>query len=444
MSGYASKGSIKVIYVNGKTFGKQEFQGEHSREYTLVEYVNGEPQEDMYLYDHGVLKFHWKMKDGVRNGTFRVYKNGKLEKQTEWNYFVEYRDALPWFFFREDNKMLMMLENVSTGHIVYRGEYDERLTPNGYGIEYDPTTGKPIRSGLFKDGQMVDCHQEFMEEEEEENSSYGLIRKRQVMIEYNRAKLGEDLVHKCPVYVGGYMYDQTTNEYVRHGNGNVMDEHTGLIIRCGMWNRGEEKERQGRDGERGWDGYLESDDYKAAIIALIGESRQMRKELSVLADENRRLCEELSELKSQIKPLVEGKQDLSKTMRKISEQCEVEMNSNNLQFEDLTYNIPVLSSLWIDQLQQLKSIHIGNECCQYVRDVTITELPQIEEILIGKCSFSKHEVDELIVGVDGRICISHCPKLQRIEIADHSFRDYHQFEIRGVYRLIDYCKMNDK
>ena len=120
-------------------------------------------------------------------------------------------------------------------------------------------------------------------------------------------------------------------------------------------------------------------------------------------------------------------------MLKLGEQCEVEMDIDHLQFEDMKYNSPLLSSLWIDQLQQLTCIHIGNECCQYVRDVTITELPQIEEILIGKCSFSKHETDELIVGMDGRVCISHCPKLRRIEIADHSFREYHQFEIRGVY-----------
>ena len=77
---------------------------------------------------------------------------------------------------------------------------------------------------------------------------------------------------------------------------------------------------------------------------------------------------------------------------------------------------------------QLKSIIIGNDCFNHVREFVIDGL---ESVNIGKKCFriDRKERD------DGICRITNCPNLRHLEIGNRSFEDFKSFEISNVNSL---------
>ena len=85
----------------------------------------------------------------------------------------------------------------------------------------------------------------------------------------------------------------------------------------------------------------------------------------------------------------------------------------------------------INSFNQLKSISIGNDCFQHVREFVIDGLESLESVKIGKecfrISFKRRD--------DGICRITNCPNLRQLEIGDRSFHDFKSFELSNINSL---------
>ena len=82
----------------------------------------------------------------------------------------------------------------------------------------------------------------------------------------------------------------------------------------------------------------------------------------------------------------------------------------------------------INSFNQLKSISIGNDCFQHVREFVIDGLESLESVKIGEKCFRIDEEER-----DDGVCrITNCPNLCQLEIGDRSFEDFKSFELSDV------------
>ena len=92
---------------------------------------------------------------------------------------------------------------------------------------------------------------------------------------------------------------------------------------------------------------------------------------------------------------------------------------------------------------ELKSIEIGNECFQHVREFVIDGLESLESVKIGEKCFRISEKER-----DDGICrITNCPNLRQLEMGDYSFEDFKSFEISNLNSIQsinfgDWCFQN--
>ena len=79
----------------------------------------------------------------------------------------------------------------------------------------------------------------------------------------------------------------------------------------------------------------------------------------------------------------------------------------------------------------LKSITVGKECFQHVREFVINGLASLESVKIGEKCFRIDEEER-----DDGVCrITNCPNLCQLEIGNSSFYDFKLFELFNVNSL---------
>ena len=84
-------------------------------------------------------------------------------------------------------------------------------------------------------------------------------------------------------------------------------------------------------------------------------------------------------------------------------------------------------------LHSLKTIEIHGACFWSVRSFVIDGMNELEEIYVGKNSFTEAGNDQWNgERSDGEFRVTNCPKLECIHIDDWSFSDYHSFEIGNL------------
>ena len=84
LDGYVC-GEKKVIQVDEKEYEIQKYQGEHQNEYLISEMKDGKVEGRCELFENGILRLSWMMKDGQRIGRISEYKKGKALFKEEWN-----------------------------------------------------------------------------------------------------------------------------------------------------------------------------------------------------------------------------------------------------------------------------------------------------------------------------------------------------------------------
>ena len=140
--------------------------------------------------------------------------------------------------------------------MVYRGEFNSKTREReGFGIEYDETSGMEQRSGYYRNDELFHVFQEFrkVKEEKEKGSEHKIME----MIEYGGErdkKNVDDVLSLCPIYIGDYVYDTNQLRFIRSRVGNVLNANSGICDRICEWDDKGEKKGSDIELHGGWYG----------------------------------------------------------------------------------------------------------------------------------------------------------------------------------------------
>ena len=373
MNGYVTDYSEKRT-VSGEEVEIVMYQGEHCDEYLVREVKSGRCS----LFYKGLVQLSWKEVNGVNVGGFTVYEKGKALRSEDWNQL--------------GGKEHRCIENCKNGlelvveedGVVYRGGFDavELMRREGRGMEYDEKSGRVLRCGVWKNDELFQIEKECESEE--------------VMIEYaiEEGKENVSLLNRRPVYEGGYMFDEEKREVLRHGYGCEIDMNTGIAVREGTWERGELKESV--ELFDGW--YVKEEDHDPFDWGLT------------------------------------AKGDLRVEIHNWNEWESVSKRVTELVIPSNCCNETEWSAFDVSELKWLKSIEIGDECFENVKEVKLIGISQLESVVIGKNCFTKKKNSR---GNDPNrhFYLKNCDRVRELKIGCYSFSDYVVCEIENVPSL---------
>ena len=381
LEGYCSAGCVRRN-VKGGEVEITTFQGTHSDEYVVKEGRSG----DCRLFRKGVLRMHWKEDNGNKVGGFTVFEKGRALRKESWESILsrdERRYVENW-----KGKVRMIIRRGHDNRVVYRGGCDNEhsLRREGEGYAYDEESGRVLIHGVWRNDELFQILQEFETENE--------------MIEYEVIKGEENVsvLNRRPVYEGGYVYDASKECYVRHGMGNLIDMDSGAAKNECEWVDGGLRDSVELFG--GW--YVKG-----------------REENSLWNHRN-----EVEELIVTIHSGMEW-QALSKSV------TEVVVSSNYCNRESINV-------LDLSEVKKLKRIEIGDDCFEYVKELKLIGLSELQSVVVGMSSFTQHKIS---YGNDPNrhFYLKNCPKLKSLWISRFSFSDYTVCEIENVDALEDVC-----
>ena len=371
MDGYVTERSERMTR-NGMEYEVTTYQREHCNEYLVREVKSGRCE----LFCKGILQFSWRENSGVKVGGFTVYEKGKALKSEDWKGLGgEERRCI------ENCKHGLELVVEGNG-VVYRGGFDdvESMKREGRGMEFDEKSGRVLRYGVWKNDELFQIEKECESED--------------VMIEYaiEEGESNLNVLNRHPVYEGGYVLDEEKREVLRNGEGCEIEG--GVAVREGTWERGKLKE-----SVELFDGWY------------------VKREGSDMM--------QLDSLKAK---------DLRVETHNWNERKNVNERVTELVIPSNCCNEAGWSVLDVSELKCLKSIEIGDECFEYVKEVKLIGLNQLESVVIGKNSFTKNKDSD---GNDSsrHFYLKNCGRLRELKIGCYSFSDYTICEIENVDRL---------
>ena len=381
MDGYVTERNERRV-VNGEEVEITTYQGEHCDEYLVREVKSGRCS----LFYKGIIQLSWKEVNRVKLGGFTVYEKGKALRSEDWNQL--------------GGKEHRCIENCKNGlelviegdGVVYRGGFDDvkSMKREGRGMEFDETSGRVLRCGVWKNDELFQIEKECESEE--------------VMIEYaiEEGKENVSVLNRHPVYEGGYVFDEEKREVLRNGCGCEIEG--GVAVKEGMWERGVLKESV--DLFEGW--YVKR-----------GEKE--------VFDWGRRV----KDLRVEIHNWNEWK-----NMRKRVTELVIPPNCCNEE---------EWSVFDVSELKWLKSIVIGDECFESVKEVKLIGLNRLESVVIGKNSFTK-EKNSYGNDPNRHFYLKNCERLRELKMGRYSFSDYSVCEIENVPSLevIEMGDLNEK
>ena len=400
LSQYIS-GEKKRISVNGIEYEVQLFQGEHSDEYLLSEMKDGQIEGRCQLFNRGILCLSWIVKKGQRTGRITEYKNGKAICSENWESILSNGERR---IVENSKEGLVMTVRYTCGNeneeiVIYRGGFDEKMNRYGSGTEYDRESGKEKIEGYWIKDKLVRIAREF----DADNN---------IMIEYTENSSAE-IWSRIPVYIGGYCIEND-KQYVRHGIGYLIDKRSGTATRESEWEHGKEKNRINLYD--GW--YVEGIKESIRSILKNKNPEEIRNDSILWKPRKRVKIHESTELNN-MDPFV--------TELVIASKCCNDVNA-----------------LYLDRLEWLQSIEIGDDCFGSVQTFKIDGLNRLNSLKIGNNSFTQkknwHEDTK-----SKSFHILNCESLESVEIGEFSFSDFGgEFELKNLSSLqsIQIGKMN--
>ena len=382
MDGYITDHSERKR-VNGEEVEITTYQGEHCDEYLVREVKSGRCS----LFYKGIIQLSWNEMDGVREGAFTLYENGKALRSEDWNGLNETER-------RCIENCKNGLELVIEGNgVVYRGGFDdvESMKKEGRGMEFDEKSGRMLRCGVWKNDKLFQIEKECESEK--------------VMIEYAIEEGMENVsvLNRRPVFEGGYVFDEEKRELLRHGCGCEIEG--GVAVREGTWERGELKESV--ELFDGWYVKREGNDPFDWGLAAKGDLKVEIHNWNEWENVNKRVTE-----------LV------------IPSNC---CNETDFSLFD------------VSGLKWLKSIVIGDECFENVNEVKLIGLDRLESVVIGEKCFTTCKEDWPKRNENRHFFLKNCERLRELKMGHHSFSDYFVCEIENLpsLRVIEMGEMDE-
>ena len=443
LDGYIAKGNPVVREYDGKCYSIQRYQGKHEKEFTVMEVDrNGVENGHAQLFKKGVLQMSWMMKNGKREGSVTVFKDGVVDRVLRWDDLYDIDDHRDDYRLRaivndESGKELLEEIVVGSGIVVYRGEFDsDSLEREGFGIEYDDESGVEKQSGYYKNGELIHLCQEFEEATGEEDGGGGRKRKRKrmKMTEYGGERDEnnvDDSLNLYPIYIGDYVFDAKQFRFIRSGVGKVLNEYSGICDYIGEWDKDGEQEEEGIEIELygGWYGEERSGrNYNHSPSVHVrqlerNEAVRRKKEAEAEARKRESLITTFNEQGKEYGIVTRFEDDVVLTLLDSVEELDIGHSSFN---EGCDRNL----KLKIDFSGQsiIKRIEIGTNCFKNIREFVLNGLSCLESVKIGAECFgiSSNERD------DGLCRITNCSNLRHLEIGDYCFQDFKSFELYNV------------
>ena len=369
-----------MIQVNEKEYEIQKYQGEHQNEYLISEMKDGKVEGRCELFENGILRLSWIMKDGKRIGRISEYEKGKALFKEEWKSILEENEERRIIENSKEGLKLVLFDENDL--IIYRGEFDEELNRHGKGIEYE--NGKMKYEGYWNKGELMRIVREFKGDEMIEYVAYNNI----------------DVLNRIPLYVGEY--NIVNGEFKRNGIGYLLDKNGTAMREC-IYKNGEELNGIGLFN--GWYVKAVNDNIRCVLDG------QLPDEIAdnIVVDDKRI--------------------EIHKT---------VELNEMGCNMRDLIVGSNCCNDLTILNLQgytRLQSIIIGDNCFYSVDTFTIDGLNDMKSLKIGKRSFTKKK-DWYGNKTYRSFHILNCDVLESISIGENSFSDYGgEFELKNLPKL---------
>ena len=116
-----------------------------------------------------------------------------------------------------------------------------------------------------------------------------------------------------------------------------------------------------------------------------------------------------------------------------------ELNALNTTVEDIIVdsnacNDESFTALCLTRFVDLRVFAVGNECFENVDEVKLIGLNQLERVVIGKNSFTKHK-DWYGNDPNRHFYLKNCERLRELKMGCYSFSDYTGCEIENVPSL---------
>ena len=368
-----------MIQVDKKEYEIQKYQGEHRNEYLISEMKDGKVEGRCELFENGILRLSWMMKDGQRIGRISEYEKGKALFKEEWESVLGEGDHRIIENSKEGLKLVIRDRNNT---MIYQGEFDEELNRHGKGIEYE--NGELKYEGYWNKDELMRIMREFKGDEMIEYEVYDHI----------------DVLNRIPLYIGGY--NVVNGEFKRNGIGYLIDRKNGTAIRECVYENGEEN---GIDLFDGW--YVKGMNESIRCVLNNEQPKEMMDE--VLVSDNRVRITNSDEL---------NKMDLN------VRQLMIELNCCN--------DVALLN---LNKYTYLKSLVIGNDCFMNVSMFAIDGLNELKSLKIGMNSFTRNKNS---FGNDSSrsFHLLNCIELESIEIGSYSFSDCGGgFELKNLPKL---------
>ena len=105
-----------------------------------------------------------------------------------------------------------------------------------------------------------------------------------------------------------------------------------------------------------------------------------------------------------------------------------------IEVSDKCCNEEGLKELDLSGFVNLRELKVGDECFEYVNEVKLIGLSELESVVIGMNSFTK-EKNSYSQDPNRHFYLKDCPKLKSLNMGRYSFSDYSVFEIENVNAL---------
>ena len=398
-----------------------------------MQFIHGVANGTAQLFERGIIKLSWIMKNGVRDGALTVYNNGVVDYVTSWDSLESKSGKNKAAYIRkvvntDCGKRQLVITTADSEVIVYKGAFNqETLMREGWGFAYDEKEGFEKHYGYFQYDNLVHIKQEFIEDPTRNDG-------KRRMIEYGGHEddqNADEILNRYPIYSGGYIFDDDRQVFVRHGDGYVINELSGICDRLSEWVKGEEVEERNRLLYGGW--FDEGDSCSSIRVSVIDEKEKKRRE------EEERERERLEEEKRMNESII-----LCDGLRFSQIRGLEILITQNSQYNENYSDVSKMELKLID-MPRLKRIEIGSSCFQYTRGFILEHLDCLEDVKVGEHCFRfkyGNFCEKSDERSDGIFRIVNCPKLCALQLGDNSFCDFKTFHISNVNALesIDFGK----
>ena len=113
--------------------------------------------------------------------------------------------------------------------------------------------------------------------------------------------------------------------------------------------------------------------------------------------------------------------------------------------ENNSCNVPEWAALDLSFISHLRLLEVGDECFEYVDEVKLIGLNQLERVVIGMKSFTKRKNDDCN-DPNCHFYLKNCERVRELKMGRYSFNEYSVCEIENVPSLevIEMGELNEK